>query len=211
MYNFINQNAQIIINHIDSQNQFITTYPNLCNQLHQVDVATNLDYQKKYKTFWSMNQARLSPLFFQNYFLILEKNKNQQIQIPNFLEVTLKNLYNIQQCKSTSYQYSFVSKLCHMIDTSLPIYDKFIKSFYFLPELDTRKPIDSFVQQYLFLKCEYQRIINNNLLATTFNVFNSNNALKLLNYSSTKIIDTIIWSFVYLLYKDKINRSTIYT
>lgn len=211
MYSQLNKYAKQIMKHLETKQQFTEVYPKLCLDLDRIDVSDNSNYQKAYRKFWSMNQARLNDGFYVKYFEILQENKNNREGILQRLPIILEDLYNIPQGKkmTNKYHFSFVSKLCHMVNNDLPIYDKYIKSFYFLPDVDKSKPIDSFLKQFNFLISEYSRISRNNLLSDIMIVFNQSK-LSSKNYSTTKIIDVTIWTFVDLLFKNKIERSDIY-
>jgi len=210
MYSIINQQVQKIITHLQQGNQFVTTYPSLLARLSQIDVSMDVDYQSRYRKFWAMNQARLGDDFYRLYFHILQDNKGNT-NIRNEISNILKRLYEIpSRNKGTKkYQFSFVSKLCHMINPNLPVYDKMVKAFYFLPEIDTSNPIESFLSQYNFLINEYNRVINSNLLSVAIPQFENSN-LGRLNYSNTKKIDCLIWAYVDLLYKRQFNVAEIY-
>jgi hypothetical protein len=143
-----------------------------------------------------MNAARLTPAFFDAYFEYLEKNKHNYL--INIREVC-DYLYSIPTDKQDgkSLQFSFASKLVHMINPIEPIFDRMIRDFYFLPEFQTSKDFKRKVSEriliYDFLKCEYKRIIEDSLLKEPIIKFRQQ--LKPKTFTDEKIIDSLIWGF----------------
>ena len=74
-------------------------------------------FQKKYKNFYGMNRARLSPEFLEKYFEFMFKNKNNND--IEFLEV-----YEYINTLNNQRNPSFSSKLLHTINNEMPIYDR---------------------------------------------------------------------------------------
>jgi hypothetical protein len=95
-------------------------------------------------------------------------------------------------------QFSFASKLVHMINPRLPVYDRMVESFYFLPRSyagTAQKKLANLLRSYRFLVAEYDRILREGLLASAIDELRRRFQLPA-EYSDQKIIDTLIWKFV---------------
>jgi len=91
----------------------LATYLWLMEQLHLVDVSTDITYQKKFKGFY---KVRRKQAFCDVYFNILEKNKrNQNLRFEEVL-LSLQSTGRIEA--------SFTSKLLATINPLLPVLDK---------------------------------------------------------------------------------------
>lgn len=173
----------------------IQEYCYLSTRLHQVNVTKDDEFQRRYRAFWAMNVARLSEGFIQSYFEYLEQNK--QAQDLNLRAVTT-HLYEIPTGKDRrqSLQFSFASKLVHMVLPNRPVYDRLVESFYFLPTgaatgLDR---LETLMVSYDFLIREYQRVMDSNLLNIAIDLFRDRLSAEAL--TAEKLIDSLIWSFV---------------
>lgn len=190
MYHIINIYADSIISSISANH--INDYDWLQENKHRINDS---EYQRKYKAFWSLNAARLSDSFCEYYFELFEETINNNLNIE---EVTEK-LY----CKHThkerkSLQFSFASKLLHMTNSKLPIYDSMISDFYFFRERNGNKSLKERLPDlsnfYLFLNTEYDRILNDGLLELAINKFRG--ALLPKFFSDQKVIDSLLWAFL---------------
>ncbi len=77
-------------------------------------------FQKKYKTFYKLNAARRGDDFYNSYFKILKKAKNEGgIEIKYVLE----RLHHVENKK----ELSFASKLLATVNPKLPIWDKNVR------------------------------------------------------------------------------------
>lgn len=206
MYNLINNHIQQILQSIPDDH--VTEYDWLINNLQQVQ--TN-NYQSRYKIYWGLNAARPSNSFCKAYFDHLHAG----LSGSTILIGTLANdLYQIQIHKNRyTLQFSFCSKLCHMMNTQMPIYDAMVRDFYFFKEpsywLKIQQRIDRYVQFHQFLVSEYGRILNNNLLSMSIQAFRQQ--FNPQQFTDEKIIDSLIWAFVSLQKNSAAgNRPVIY-
>jgi hypothetical protein len=191
---------QIINDHIDPILATITDYH--VNEydwlVANIAHVANDEYQRRYRKYWVMNPARLSDEFYESYFNLIEG----YIAAPNNppLITTLTNdLYQIPTHKKgkQSVQFSFASKLLHMIDHHSPIYDDLIASFYFWEPPDQKQPeqrIQELGNFHQFLCQEFGRILKANLLQPAITAFRRH--FPRAHFTDTKIIDSLIWSFV---------------
>ena len=194
MYSLINKNIFLILDNIESDH--VAEYDWLSNRLKQTNVSLDPEFQKRYKSYWAMDFARLSPGFCEFYFRVLEKGKSEDIEIRGLCQ----RLYEVPTHKNEqkTIQFSFATKLAHMIDPALPIYDNLVCSFYFLkvawPKGDFSQRIELYLSVYKFLLKELERIKINGLLESSIYEFRKQLTPKC--FTDEKIIDTLIRSFV---------------
>ena len=124
MYDLINQFAQTVVGTIPPEH--VTDYERL---LQNVGQASTPDYQRRYRRFWAMNAAQLSPVFYVAYFGAL----NAAINHPPTLSSVAQTLHaaSARQNGQKSLQFSFATKLLHMTNQHSPIYDSQVAAFYF--------------------------------------------------------------------------------
>lgn len=210
MYRLVNENIKPLLNSITPEKD-ITPYLWLLRELQNGDITKNKKFQSTYKHYWKMSSARLSETFLNRYFELLEHSK-YEIKKASVKSIALQLYSTPTHNNRNSLQFSFSSKLVHMIAPQNPIYDSMIESFYFLPppknkETEERK-IERLVSSYNFLRMEYKRISEQNLLGEAITHFQQH--FKIDNsYTESKIIDTLIWKFVTLLKRGSVRNGTI--
>lgn len=209
MYRIINDNIGLILENM-KENHLIPDYISLLTRLHEGNITKNQVFIDDYKKFWAMNVARLPQEFFNRYFDYLEKNKkNQQITLLDVIEYLYHN-----STKNRKVHFSFSSKLVHMINPNKPIYDTNIQSFYYLPDFSIEESYDDKIavinKNYDFIEYEYKRIIRDNLLDPSINLFYKFEPNQD-EITYVKIIDSLIWTLVKLLRKGYVrDREIIY-
>jgi hypothetical protein len=209
MYDLINQSAQTVVDTIPTEH--VTEYEWLIQNMAQ---ATAPDYQKRYRRYWAMNAAQLSPAFYSAYFGAL----NAAVGQPPTLSSVAQTLHGASSRKNgqKSLQFSFATKLLHMTNPRLPIYDSQVAAFYFFqePEIkdpddpkDLRRRISVFIRFHRFLRREHKRVLQHNLLATSIQEFRLR--LNPQRFTDEKIVDSLIWAFVGLLWKGALPKGQI--
>jgi len=194
MYSLINKNIPVILENIERGH--VAEYDWLSRRLKETDVSLDPEFQKRYKSYWEMDFARLSPAFCEFYFRVLEEGKSEDIEIRGLCQ----RLYEVPTHKDEqkTIQFSFATKLAHMIDPALPIYDNLVCSFYFLrvawPKGEFSQRIESYLSVYRFLLRELERIKTKGLLESSIHEFRRQ--LKPECFTEEKIIDSLIRSFV---------------
>jgi hypothetical protein len=95
-------------------------------------------------------------------------------------------------------QFSYPTKLCHMVSPKLPIYDSRVARFYLFQEPSTHWPLPTRITAYVafhdFLRNEYARILSGNLLKPAIDGFRQRFNPK--QHTDEKIIDWLIWAFI---------------
>jgi hypothetical protein len=160
------------------------------------------DYQRIYRKHWTMNQSQLSPDFYTTYFSVLDG----AVKTAPTLEKVIQTLYSasVRRNGQKSIQFSFATKLLHMVDQHLPIYDSQVAEFYFfqVPTGESEERLAKLTRFYEFLKAEYARVLKDGLLDKSIQeVRHSFPNSKL---TDEKIIDSLIWAFINLLHKGQI-------
>jgi hypothetical protein len=92
------------------------------------------DFQARYRRFWMLNAARLGQTYCDEYFQQLASTTTD-----TRLEPLVRSLYEVPVNSSgrKALQFSFASKLLHMRNRHLPIYDSQVAAFYFYSALDS--------------------------------------------------------------------------
>jgi hypothetical protein len=156
-----------------------------------------------YKKFWQMNLAQMGSTFHQKYFNALNTTK------PLTLRGLCKMLYPYSKRRkgTPTLQFSFPTKLRHMIKPQLPIYDKKVVRFFLFQEPSTKLPWEQRLNGYIvfhnFLIREYRRVIGCGQLATAIAAFHQQFHPQ--QHTEEKIIDWLILTFVELADKGQIN------
>ena len=187
MYRIINENIDSLLT--KEAIKHFKDYYYLLDNLQKVNVAEDIYYQRKYKGFWVM--GRLSEKYYKKYFDLLETNKNNKVIS---LEYVIKELNEIDN----KVQFSFSTKLIHMINNENPIYDSKIASFYKLPEWTGNnygERLDKVNKIYDFLIQEFKRVKVDMLLNISINKIKKYYELNEI-FTDEKIIDSIIWIFI---------------
>lgn len=106
------QNEAEILNIFDYK--MMSTYCWLQGQLYKRNVATDLEYRRKFAGYYRMRFV--SQEYREAFFNLFEKLKNEQT--PSFREASFA-LYEIDQ----KHEFSFISKMLHTINPHKPIFD----------------------------------------------------------------------------------------
>jgi hypothetical protein len=171
--------------------------------------VSTLAYQTRYRAFWQMNAARLSPGFCDIYFATLRK----AIQHAPELGLLTHTLYETATHLNgrQSLQFSFATKLLHMVNPRAPIYDSLIARFFFFAEPPRERPleqrIDSLVAVHGFLVREYARILKERLLESAIMAFRER--LRPRCFTDEKCVDSLIWAFVAFLKKGGVSSGKV--
>jgi hypothetical protein len=152
----------------------------------------------------------LGQAFRSAYFTLLEKEKRSTASPA--VDKVARALYEIPVAKERkALQFSFASKLAHMVNPRLPIYDRAVEAFYFLPRSYSGTPeerLQNLMLSYRFLIDEYERVLRDGLLDPALQAFRRHFGVSA-DYSDEKVIDTLIWKFVPLLENGAIRDGTV--
>lgn len=189
-YEEINDNIEQILQSISPIH--IINYEWLVQNIHRVATA---DYQRRYKNFWRLNGAGLSQNYCLVYFQHLQAGLNNNIPQLNTL---VNQLYQIPiRQNRQALQFSFCTKLCHMLNRQLPIYDSNIRDFYNFTVPNRNLPIQQRIAQFLefhqYLVNEYNWVIQEGLLTAAIQAFQQH--FNPQYFTDIKIIDSLIWAY----------------
>jgi len=190
-YDDINANIGRILQYINNP-PHVTEYDWLVENFHRVEEA---DYQRRYKNYWRMTGAGLCQNYCQRYFQHLQAGLDGNILDPGTLAGELyKTPINNNR---RALQFSFCTKLCHMLDRRLPIYDSNIRTFYAFRTpgygLTVQQRVAQFMRFYQFLVVEYERVLDEGLLQESIWAFRQH--LHPRHFTDIKVIDSLIWAW----------------
>jgi hypothetical protein len=188
-YNGINENIDQILRSVDSRH--VTEYDWLVQNIHSVAKA---DYQKRYKDYWGLDGAGLSQNYCQAYFEYLKAGLNNGA--PQ-LDIIVNRLYQIPvRPDKCAVQFSFCTKLCHMINRHSPIYDRYFRDFYNFEKpsysVTVKQRIASLIGFHKYLVHEYDRVLQEGLVTKSIQAFRER--FKPQYFTDIKVIDSLIWA-----------------
>jgi hypothetical protein len=159
------------------------------------------DFERFYRKFWAMNQARLNSVYYEKYFnclfSLLKKKKTFD---------PIKEIKSILEFDETKYQFSFATKLLHTVNNNLPVYDKYIGKFFLIDDHPKENKIDI----YDFLITEYKRLYEVKCFESIIKEANTVLLKENIQISYAKHIDTILSIFTRRMEKDMMYRKTIH-
>lgn len=187
----INSNVQAILDNIS--NESIEVYNFLTAQFAKTDVSTNVLFQFVYRSFYRLDNAGLTTLFKTEYFNILQEYR----QIDNFyISSILRRLYNIENYKKNTFQFSFVTKMQNIIFNDRPIYDSAVASVFSFRQPKQRISFDEkliyFLNQLQVIQQTYTSLIDNNSIEKVITSFDTK--FQGNNLGQIKKLDFIFWS-----------------
>lgn len=209
MYRLINNNINLLLDGI-SKETHIDPYISICKS-YKNQKSNTPEFKKTYRSFYQLNAARLSDDFCESYFSLLEESRDNDT--VNVEDIT-NRLYDLESNSKGTHavQFSFASKLVHTVNDDFPIYDSMVSAFYFFPDVkpnwDKKRKIQEYLESYQFLRNEYCRIMENNLLEVAMEEFRERFAVGD-EYSNMKLIDTLLWRFTALLKSGAIRNGDI--
>ena len=199
MYRLINKHAPAVVAAIDSIGD-LSAYVRLRSSfLAGVDIASDHEFQSAYRSYWRMNNARQSKRFYSHYFALLGECRNSgSADVARIIQQLSE-----PDCESRGLQFSFATKLAHMVDPRLPVYDSFVASFYFYVRPSSKSPaerIRNLLSFYDFLRDEYERILRQGLLTASIREFRTTRTIDDA-IPDERIIDWLLWAWVSFLNK----------
>ncbi len=201
MYYLLGDHIQPVLNVIGEKcAEHVTEYDWLIENLNK---STTSEYQARYRRFWNMNAAFLSNAYCSAYF----ERLNTLSEIPLDAAVLAKDLYDVPTNSKgrQTIQFSYATKLIHMKDQTLPIYDSFVCKFYFW-QVGNNRTVEQKIQElagfYAFLVKEYARVISQGLLERPIEAFRKRFEPRF--FTDQKIIDSLIWAYTRLLAKGEL-------
>lgn len=191
IFNGIESRSSEIIQSISQES--IDVYQYLSSQLNKTNVNTDYFYQFVYRSFFRLENAGLTDDFKLKYFELLESYKKRKDF--NYLEI-LSQLYEIpNKQKNNTFQFSFVTKMCNIIDNTRPIFDSNVIKVLNLKKTYKKgfnEKYSFYTDQYSEIEILYKKIFDENLLQKSLLKFDKTFPQNRLTVN--KKIDFILWS-----------------
>ncbi|SFG29716.1 hypothetical protein [Pontibacter chinhatensis] len=201
--NHINANAAAITENLAHESIEVHKY--LMQKFSRTNAAEDLLFQFLYRSFYRLDNAGLTAEFKTAYFNIFEEERANQH--PN-IKAILQKLRNFKNKKGQeNVQFSFATKLANTINNSYPIYDSEVARVfgYSRPlDKDFDKKVDKYLLQFQHIREAYDKILAENLLKPTIELFN--NRFQGHSLPEMKRLDFIFWSAGKLLKKEVATR-----
>ena len=159
----------------------IEKYNWIMKRIHEVDIATDTEFQKFFNGFYRMRQRPAT--FYKSYYAFLENRKSDKT-------LTFEDVITYLYKETGSIHASFSSKLLATVNPDMPIWDKFV-----LQNLGLRTPyyyekdrLQKTIQLYQRI-CDWYQTEEAQEKLQLFNTLFPNT-----NISDTKKIDFILWA-----------------
>ena len=158
----------------------VRRYLELKNLLHQVDVSTDIYFQRRVSHFYGLNQARLGPDRKAAYFRKLEDLKNTDAPID------IAALTASLERQLGKYHFSFCSKMADLInDEEYPIYDKNVKKHFRRRGLGYRH--DYLQSIYTDITDTYRSLVDDPVITAFRKRYNAQ------DMGYMKVLDVLFW------------------
>jgi hypothetical protein len=194
MYRHVNRHIGLLLDQL-RRDDHVKKYDNLMHEFAKLCAPMDERFRRNYVWFWKLRRVET---WRERYFTLLQNIGNQarldaRETLRYVCQETLGGLRGGQ-----SLEFSFATKLVHMVDPRSPICDGNVRAFYFLPDAngggDIETRIDCRLRVYDALVNEYHRILENHLLDESIVRFRKE--LNPETFTDIKIIDSLIWAFV---------------
>lgn len=179
----------------------VDVYQFLQNEFTKGNVNENFVFQFVYRSFYRLDNAGLSTNFKEEYFKIMEEERNVNDIDPRQI---VEKLYQFPTLKNkNSVQFSFTTKLMNTINCKYPIYDSEVArvfgfSSYYLNDFERK--MQRYEEWYDIIQQTYIQVLSENLLESIINKFDQRFAGNTI--ADVKKIDFIFWSFGKIIKKD---------
>lgn len=198
MYRLINHNAAAVIKALDrigDLNEYLRLRAKLVSDR---DATSDAAFRRSYRRYWRMNAARLPESFYSRYFKVLAQCQRRRHADVATVARTTSDAVGANH----GLQFSFATKLAHMVDPHVPVFDSFVANFYFYAAPSSDRPFEdrlaSLLEFHSFLSREYARVIRLRLLAPAIDQLRSECELES-SVPDERVVDWLIWAWVSLL------------
>ena len=160
-----------------------------------VGQANTASYQRRYRTFWVMRGV--SSNFYTSYFAALSAAASQPPTLSGLCQTL--SLSSTRKDGTQTLQFSFATKLLHVVQPQIPIYDSRVCRFYLFQQqppmkLTPQQKTSRLIAFHSFLIAEYARVITSGKLAPAIAAFR--NRFNPQMHGDEKIVDWLIWALV---------------
>ena len=184
----LDRNQEKIINNLDQES--IDVYLWLKNEYEKRGVTSNTVFQFVFRSYYSLDGAGLGEKLKSRYFELLAQEEKD-------LNVILKELSKIPtQLHPHTVQFSFATKLIHMIDNSKPIYDKWVAAIIHktVTGKNAEEKIESAKGIFNYLEELYGNLLGDEKTKKVIEEFRKQFKVDNRKIADQKILDFLIWS-----------------
>lgn len=208
MYSVLNRHVEPLLASIENDGG-LDQYKYLMDSSRRTDTSRDDQFQRAFRSYWQMGAARLSDEFCKAYFGHLEELKAFEHPDVGRIAVCLYNVASNSKGERKLH-FSFSTKMLHMLQPDAPVYDSLVAQFYFLSENGSTfdEKLKSRLESYMFLIAEYERVLNDDLLAPSITAFRKRFTFAG-TFTDTKIIDTLIWRFAAMMTGGAVKRGSV--
>src|SRR5260370_24738995 len=156
-----------------------------------------------------MGAARLGDEFCKAYFEHLEELKALGRADVGRIAIRIYGV-GLNKKGGRKLHLSFSTKMAHMLQPDMPVYDSLVAQFFFLPEYGATfdEKLRNRLESYQFLIAEYQRILREDILERSIDAFRERFPVAK-TFTGTKIVDTLIWRFAAMLSGGAVKSGTV--
>jgi len=188
----IENDAERIVGQIERES--VDVYVWLSDVFDRGPIVENYVFQFVYRNFYGLDDAGLTSEFKSKYFILLEENRGKaEIDIKSIA----RSLHEIPHSRGyKSLQFSFITKLGHTVNRSLPIYDRKIANLFDfeIPSGELEASLSKYLDFYDKLRRLDTVVISENLLPKSRGLFASMYSPSSSRVSQEKALDFILWS-----------------
>jgi len=173
MYRLINQSCDLVFAELDRRD-YVGRYLRLTLACKTGNVRGDKTFQREFRQYWAMGVARMKDpfraAFYQKFFdLLSERLRTRKSSVPDVVRELVIGGHD----KGETLWFSFASKLVHMVDPRLPVFDNLIAEFFHFAGTggDFEDRLSSLMDFYEFLRQEYVRVIRQKLLGPSLRAF----------------------------------------
>lgn len=175
-----------VILHREELEKGIQKYIYIMDFLKNTDVTTDIEFQKKYKSFFAM--GRKNKIYYEVYFNLLEQSKNNPIPFSKVLNHIHEN--------TKQFHCSFGSKLVHVTNPNEPIWDNIVSNQHFgfkLPYPSAKNREERINIVYSNYRDAFFDFISSEEGQKIIKAFNDKFPEYASKISNTKKIDFVLW------------------
>ena len=172
--------------HREELEKGIQKYIYIMESLGNTDVANDIEFQKKYKSFFAM--GRKNKNYYEVYFNLLEQSKHNPTSFAEILKHIHKN--------TNQFHCSFGSKLVHVINPNEPIWDNIVSSQHFgfkLPYPSAKNREERIIAVYSSYRNAFFAFITSDEGQEIIKQFDKRFPEYADKISATKKIDFVLW------------------
>jgi hypothetical protein len=201
MYSLITEHIDALLESFSPR--YIEEYRELLENLEQQ--IERHEYRDRYVQIWRLQRLGFGDRHWDLYFARMRRLLRNAPAGPDDWDSALRalaqELHEIPRRRGTPVlAFAACTKLAHMVDQRLPIYDSKIAAFYLwqppAPSESFDVRIERYLEFYKGLRCEQRRILRDGVLRRAVSQFRRRFDARARDCTNEKIIDFLIWHWV---------------